>query len=148
MLKPRTLISILIVSGLFVLNDLRREAVCRFCVKWKFFVVVFNDLRREAVCRFCIKWKFFVFVFNYLRPEVDCRFVDIYGIVAHSFLLKTFKDWSQFLFGSWRNNLNQVCTQRVTQWCVQPDWGYFEWTEQIISINPYKLIQTFFAMIL
>ena len=32
--------------------------------------------------------------------------------------------------------------------CVQPDWGYFEWTEQIISINPYKLIQTFFAMIL
>jgi hypothetical protein len=32
--------------------------------------------------------------------------------------------------------------------CVQPDWGYFEWTEQIISINTYKLIQTFFAMIL
>ena len=32
--------------------------------------------------------------------------------------------------------------------CVQPDWGYFEWTEQIISINPYKLIQAFFAMIL
>jgi hypothetical protein len=24
------------------------------------------------------------------------------------------------------------------QGCVQPDWGYFEWTEQIISINPYK----------
>ena len=35
-----------------------------------------------------------------------------------------------------------------TQGCVQPDWGYFEWTEQIISIIPYKLIQTFFAMIL
>ena len=34
------------------------------------------------------------------------------------------------------------------QGCVQPDWGYFEWTEQIISINPYKLIQTFFVMIL
>jgi hypothetical protein len=34
------------------------------------------------------------------------------------------------------------------QGCVQPDWGYFEWTEQIISINAYKLIQTFFAMIL
>jgi hypothetical protein len=32
--------------------------------------------------------------------------------------------------------------------CVQPDWGYFEWTEQIITINPYELIQTFFAMIL
>jgi hypothetical protein len=32
--------------------------------------------------------------------------------------------------------------------CVQPDWGYFEWTKQIISINPYKLIQTFFFMIL
>jgi hypothetical protein len=31
------------------------------------------------------------------------------------------------------------------QRCVQPDWGYFEWTEQIISINPYKLIQTFFV---
>jgi hypothetical protein len=31
---------------------------------------------------------------------------------------------------------------------VQPDGGYFEWTEQIISINPYKLIQTFFVMIL
>jgi hypothetical protein len=28
---------------------------------------------------------------------------------------------------------------------VQPDWGYFEWTEQIISINPYKLTQTFFC---
>jgi hypothetical protein len=35
-----------------------------------------------------------------------------------------------------------------TQGCVQPDWGYFEWTEQIISINPYKLIQTFFVMTL
>jgi hypothetical protein len=34
------------------------------------------------------------------------------------------------------------------QGCVQPDWGYFELTEQIISINPYKLIQAFFAMIL
>ena len=34
------------------------------------------------------------------------------------------------------------------QGCVQPDWGDFEWTEQNISINPYKLIQTFFAMIL
>ena len=30
------------------------------------------------------------------------------------------------------------CKQRVTQGCVQPDWGYFEWTEQIISINSYK----------
>jgi hypothetical protein len=38
-----------------------------------------------------------------------------------------------------------VCLYRVTQGCVQPDWGYFEWTEQIISINPYKLIQTFFC---
>jgi hypothetical protein len=27
---------------------------------------------------------------------------------------------------------------------MQPDWGY---SEQIISINPYKLIQTFFVMI-
>jgi hypothetical protein len=34
------------------------------------------------------------------------------------------------------------------QGCVQSDRGYFEWTEQIISINPYKLIQTFFVMIL
>ena len=34
------------------------------------------------------------------------------------------------------------CTQ-VTQGCVESDWGYFEWTEQIISINPYKSIQTF-----
>ena len=61
------------------------------------------------------------------------------------------KDWSQFLFGSWqkktqsgyahrvnRNNLN-----RVTQECAQPDWGYFGLTEQIFSINPYKLIQFF-----
>ena len=41
----------------------------------------------------------------------------------------------------------RLCTScnRVTQGCIQPDWGYFEWTEQIISINPYKLIQTFFA---
>jgi hypothetical protein len=35
-----------------------------------------------------------------------------------------------------------------TQGCVQPDWGYFVWTKQIILINPYKLIQTFFVMIL
>jgi hypothetical protein len=28
------------------------------------------------------------------------------------------------------------------------DWGYFEWTEQIISINSYKLTQACFAMIL
>jgi hypothetical protein len=34
------------------------------------------------------------------------------------------------------------------QGCAKPDWGYFEWTEQIILINPYKLIQTFFVMIL
>ena len=34
------------------------------------------------------------------------------------------------------------------QRCVQPDWGYFELSEQIISINPYKLFQTFFVMIL
>jgi hypothetical protein len=46
---------------------------------------------------------------------------------------------------SWRNNLNQVT--QVTRY-VQPDWGYFEWTEQIISINPYKLIQNLFVMIL
>jgi hypothetical protein len=37
-----------------------------------------------------------------------------------------------------------ACYARV----AQPDWGYFEWTEQIISIIPYTLIQTFFAMIL
>ena len=39
-------------------------------------------------------------------------------------------------------------TRAFTQGCVQPDWGYFEWTEKIISINPYELIQTFFVMIL
>ena len=33
----------------------------------------------------------------------------------------------------------------ITQGCVQPDWGYFEWSKHIISINPYKLIQTFFC---
>jgi hypothetical protein len=44
-------------------------------------------------------------------------------------LFMLFKDWSQSLFGSWRNNLNQVVHARV----VQPDWGYFEWTEQIIN---------------
>jgi hypothetical protein len=37
-----------------------------------------------------------------------------------------------------QNNLN-----RVTQECEQPDCGYFALTEQIISINPYKLIQFF-----
>ena len=26
---------------------------------------------------------------------------------------------------------------------LRKDWGYFEWTEQIISINPYKLIHFF-----
>jgi hypothetical protein len=35
-----------------------------------------------------------------------------------------------------------------TQGCVHTDWGYFEWTEQIISINPYISTQTFFDMIL
>jgi hypothetical protein len=35
-------------------------------------------------------------------------------------------------------------TSETMQGCVQPDWGYVEWTEQIISINPYKLIQTSF----
>ena len=40
------------------------------------------------------------------------------------------------------------CTHWITQGCVQPDWGYFEWTEQTISIKSYKLIQTFFVMIL
>ena len=30
-----------------------------------------------------------------------------------------------------------------SQGCVQPDWGYLEWTEQIISSNPYKLIKLF-----
>jgi hypothetical protein len=62
-------------------------------------------------------------------------------------LQNSFKDWSQFLFGSWRNNLNNVA-HTATQGYVQPEWGYFEWTEQIISINPYKLIQTLFVMIL
>ena len=33
-------------------------------------------------------------------------------------------------------------------WLVLKSWGYFEWTEQIISINPYELIQIFFVMIL
>jgi hypothetical protein len=32
--------------------------------------------------------------------------------------------------------------------CAQPDWDYLEWTEQIISINSYKLIQNIFPMIL
>jgi hypothetical protein len=66
------------------------------------------------------------------------------------------KDWSQFLFGSWRNKPQSGCSHRVarnnlnrvTQECEQPNWGYFGLTEQISSINPYKLIQTFFVMIL
>jgi hypothetical protein len=78
-------------------------------------------------------------------------------------LFTIFKDWSQLLFGSFeitsitlytplRNPLCGLCKgvynlieviMQVTQVCVQPDLGYFEWTEQIISINPYKLIQTF-----
>ena len=40
------------------------------------------------------------------------------------------------------------CTHRITQACVQPDRGYFKWTEQIISINPYKLILFFFLLFL
>ena len=52
-----------------------------------------------------------------------------------------FKDWLQFFFSSWRNNLNQVVH------AVYPvlHKGYFERTEQIISINLYKLIETFFC---
>ena len=37
------------------------------------------------------------------------------------------------------------CSVHDMQGCVQPDWGYFEWSEQIISINTYKLIQNFFC---
>jgi len=70
-------------------------------------------------------------------------FQSKYVFSSHYLQIIIINNWSQFLFGSWRNNLNQV-----TQGCVQPDWGYFEWTEQIISIIPYKLIQTFLAMIL
>jgi hypothetical protein len=36
----------------------------------------------------------------------------------------------------------------VKQGLVHPDWGYFELTEQMISMKPIKLIQTCFAMIL
>jgi hypothetical protein len=55
-----------------------------------------------------------------------------------------------------RSNMTIVCRGKCTNtcsitfmawhshfiWkgCAQPDWGYLEWTEQIISINSYKLI--------
>ena len=50
-----------------------------------------------------------------------------------------------FFFGSWRNKLKNVVhtvqpAKRVTQGCVPHFWVYFEWTEQKIVINPYKLI--------
>ena len=61
------------------------------------------------------------------------------------------KDWSQF-FCLVHEEITSIglytqCNPR-TQGCVQPDWGYFEWTEQIISTNPYKLIQTFVVILL
>ena len=77
---------------------------------------------------------------------VDLVLTEVHVKVSLN-LQKYSKEWSQFLFGSWRNNLNKV-VHTVTQGHEQPDWGYFELTEQIISINPYKLIQTFFVMIL
>ena len=63
----------------------------------------------------------------------DCKIIgQVFAIgVFPQRQLSLIKDWSQ----------------RVTQGRVQPDWGYFEWIEQIISINPYKLIH-FFYMIL
>jgi hypothetical protein len=50
----------------------------------------------------------------------------------------------------WSTKHTYKTKDRVTRTPLQidPDWGYFEWTEQIISINPYKLMQTFFVMIL
>jgi hypothetical protein len=44
-------------------------------------------------------------------------------------------------------NVCSVHEEIISIRCVQPDWDYFEWTEQIISINPYKLIQTFFMIL-
>ena len=42
-------------------------------------------------------------------------FMDVILFKNVSFL-KLFKDWSQFLFGSWRNNLNESgCTHWVTR---------------------------------
>jgi hypothetical protein len=32
------------------------------------------------------------------------------------------------------------CLQNLTQGCIPHFWVYFEWTEQKIVINPYKLI--------
>ena len=52
-----------------------------------------------------------------------------------------FKEWSQFFFGSWKNKLkNVVHTKAGYAMCVPQFWVYFEWTEQKIEINPYKLI--------
>jgi hypothetical protein len=58
-------------------------------------------------------------------------------------------DLNSFLAVCYLGTLNSK-TRRPTEiiCSTKPDWGYFEWTQQIISINPYKLIQTFFVMIL
>jgi hypothetical protein len=77
--------------------------------------------------------------------DCDIWYCNFHSSVIFFLFFALLKDWSQFFFVSWRNKLKQVVH---TVRCAQPDCGYLEWTEQIISINSYILIQTFFAMIL
>ena len=104
---------------------------------------------------YLIEFVLFFDFFFLIVTEMKCSSVlwELNALVASYtevplHIIKFIKDWSQFLFDSWRNNLS--LKHRVTRTagyarCLQPDWGYFEWTEKH---NFYKLIQTFFAMIL
>ena len=108
-----------------------------FCVVTSVLFVFVLCLVSNVVC----VSGFFLHCFSFLC----CNFCFIYHYDDIFYVPNTFKDWSQFVFGSLRKWPQSGCTHSVTrvQGCVQPNWGYFEWTEQIISINPYKLIQIF-----
>jgi hypothetical protein len=99
-----------------------------------------------VVCSFSIYgfWLLLWYLQSLLKRFLFCLFCQNRLIQMYSDRIKFFnwpvhfcielwkqsliKVWSQFLLGPWRNNLNQVLHTmwRVTQGCVQPDWGYFD----------------------
>jgi hypothetical protein len=74
---------------------------------------------KTVAYKLCIKY----FLFKYLR--IDRNFCSVHEEITSI-------------------RLYTLCNPHsgLRKGVVQSDWGYFEWTEQIISINPYKLIQT------
>jgi hypothetical protein len=88
----------------------------------------------------CSDQQFFQFLFRTIHKKINSRIW--FGPVKSNFQFRRLYPYLVFLYIFFFF----LIYLRVTQGCVQPDWGYFEWTEQIISINPYKLIQIFFVV--